>query len=120
MTIQQAIEKAIEGGWSIQQSYYTRHVSFTKLVSVNKLWVVVELDWITENELGQDVPATSSHQTSLVLLDPLFWQALGKSLWLSDEENSYDPNHQEWLVQWHNMIDHLAEGNTIEEFFSKL
>lgn len=81
MTIEQAIEKAIEGGMP------RAHV------------------WMNQSDL---------------LLSVTFWQALGKSLWLNDEKNSYDPNHNEWLVQWHMFIDHLADGGTIEEFFEGL
>lgn len=59
------------------------------------------------------------------LLDPLFWQALGKGLGWG---NKYDlepakhnrSNYLEWLSHWHKFIDHLAAGKTIEQFFKEL
>lgn len=47
----------------------------------------------------------------VILLDPLFWQALGQAQeWF---ENS-------WSDEWHNLIDHLAEGKDIDSFFNEL
>lgn len=49
-----------------------------------------------------------------VFFDPQFWQALGKSLgW----KNEFGPGT--WLRFWHNFIDHLAEGKSIESFFEQ-
>ena len=28
--------------------------------------------------------------------------------------------YRDWLKQWHNFIDHLAEGKTAEDFFANL
>lgn len=55
-----------------------------------------------------------------VLLDPLFWQCLGKALgWdagnYSEDENSYKG---EWEKVWHRFINHLAEGKSADEFFN--
>lgn len=76
----------------------------------------------------------------VVLLDPSFWQALGKSMGWVKEEN-YRPHRigahsddwggssdepcdcdikGDWREQWHELIDHLAEGGTIEGYFAKL
>lgn len=61
----------------------------------------------------------------VILLDPLFWQCLGKSLGWSEELNyGYKGNdyglYQEWQNAWHSFIDHIAEGKDIEEFFNNL
>lgn len=108
MTIQKAIQKAVEGGY-------------------NDGWKVSQL-------------------VEAVLLDPSFWQALGKSMGWSSlicyrcnlempqgamidghifekqgtcecKENVY---FKPWLYYWHRLIDHLAEGKTIESYFTNL
>lgn len=68
------------------------------------------------------------------LLDPLFWQALGKSLgW--DEYRNDDETHDcdalgcsstdhvlegRWKKEMHSFIDHLISGKTPESFFENL
>lgn len=64
-----------------------------------------------------------------ILLDPLFWQGLGKSLGCKstglfrtclciDTHGAHEIG--EWEIFWHRFIDHLAEGKDIESFFSEL
>lgn len=77
------------------------------------------------------------------LLDPLFWQALGKAEWWNNikaidlarceicdsktchkkivkgEPKNYVPT-KSWLYHWHHFIDHLAEGKDAESFFTDL
>jgi hypothetical protein len=56
-----------------------------------------------------------------IFLDPLFWQALGKARgWQAPESRNRDVLNGEWVDQWHRFIDHLAEGNDAESFFSRL
>lgn len=83
-----------------------------------------------------------------VLLDPLFWQALGKAMGWEDEcdkcgtiqsvidhevaeynesvcklINGFGDKHimfLRWKSVWHNFIDHLAEGGDVEAFFNQL
>lgn len=84
------------------------------------------------------------------LIDPLFFQALGKARgWFAQvmrkcpvkdciectftEEETYCRKHghlmvltayvhksEEWLKNWHRLIDHLAAGKDIESFFEEL
>ena len=64
------------------------------------------------------------------LLDPLFWQALGKALGWGDyapyglESESpagYDDARlNSWRWHWHRFIDHLASGKDVDEFFKEL
>lgn len=81
---------------------------------------------------------SSSISTSEILLDPLFWQALGKGLgWKEDAKatESYrgkevlGPGHfgggeiyllGEWAKQMHRFINHLIEGKEAEEFFKEI
>jgi len=91
MTISQAIEKAIEGGW------------------------------IYKNEWGNnpiDMPVER------ILLDPLFWQSLGKAMGWDESSGIFrEPGHvemKEWMFRWHDFTDHLIEGKTAESFFANL
>ena len=69
------------------------------------------------------------------LLDFAFWQVLGKSLgWKCEHCNGSGKalNHDkcfncygagwadDWLIQWHRLLDFLAEGKSIEEYFETL
>lgn len=58
------------------------------------------------------------------LLDPSFWQALGKALnWMEfDHETIYGEKKRlrQWLEEWHRFIDHLAENKDPNEFFKEL
>lgn len=71
-----------------------------------------------------------------VLLDPLFWQALGKSLgWSASKEfetriakstcskcgdTRVTMQWAEWQYHWHDFIAHLADGGNIDDFFTTL
>ena len=105
--MKQAIQKAIEGGWT---SDYRSPV-FTKYSSS---WIG---DYIVEK--GWQTPTS----------DPLFWQALGKAMgW--DEYPSFKLKSdiaggtfcqmEGWRARWFQFIDHLAEGKDAEEFFREL
>lgn len=66
-----------------------------------------------------------SRNKSDVLLDPLFWSALGKGLGWKDYDRSYNQADQleverVYLKHWHRFIDHLAEGGSIEDYAGKL
>ena len=65
------------------------------------------------------------------LIDPDWWQALGKAMrWGREEIGCVVCDHRincakhnsskDWLYHWHRLIDHLAEGGSIESFFEKL
>lgn len=66
------------------------------------------------------------------LLDPLFWQALGKAeRWEEstvhscifcdgNDEGSGDYLGPEWKWQMHRFIDHIIEGKPIDTFFDEL
>ena len=63
------------------------------------------------------------------LLDPLFWQCLGKALgWNQTKRIKFhkwndtydDMSCPEWKYHWHRFIDHLAEGKDADSFFKTL
>lgn len=53
-------------------------------------------------------------------LDPLFWQALGKSMGWQTENKTHFPQGIGWQYYWHRFIDHLAEGKDADSFFANL
>lgn len=65
-----------------------------------------------------------------MLLDPQFWQSLGKAMGWKHcrlhafqciERPDYFPNCKvSWTDYWHKFIDHLTEGKSIESYFEKL
>ena len=97
MTIREAIEKAIEGGWDKTRALFN--------------------------------PNNASYSMEKVYLDPEFWQALGKSIGWRLDKTQFSEGRQGhtrtylmsgWQYRWHNFIDHLSDGGTIEEYFDKL
>ena len=101
MTIQQTIQKAIEGGYK----------------GGGREFLTADIE--------------SWRNQVLVFLDPLFWQALGKILGWEKQFGNYSEKETKrllekgaliprWLYQWHRFIDHLAEGKSVESFFREL
>lgn len=102
MTTKQAIEKAIEGGY----------------------------------EWNGEIPPMYDMLCEIVL-DPLFWQCLGKGMGWKNHYHLYESGcgngvicklpdqhlnnyREEWGYHWHRLIDHLANGKTILDFFDGL
>jgi len=141
MTIQQAIEKAIEGGY--------RHEEINSAFILwkgyeNILPFVNGYGWVQfrdkNNQPSEPCPAyVPKCRIEQILLDPEFWKALGKSFkWESSELECIDDDHtvfedengnkitcpncpyDKWKEMWHRFIDHLAEGNSIESYFETL
>lgn len=127
MTTEQAIKKAIEGGWNNKQT--ANSIPITKsnfeaqMVLLGNLYVA----WF---------------------LDPSFWRSLGNALGWNEHEiiihhkarmvtvvtrpggsrtfkvPAHDVRRKiknaRWKKEWHRFIDHLAEGKTVEIFFESL
>lgn len=97
-------------------------------------------------ESRRDYMAGGTASQCLLVCDPEFWKALGKSLgWQgtemrmcvgcgialkSDEKETMDGKcpkcnsdieyfEGQWLLEWHLFIDHLAEGKSLESFFKE-
>ena len=107
MKIEQAIKKAIEGGWlkNILKNY-TYEVFGTSCIE------------FFDKETGAKVMII---QIAEMLLDPQFWQCLGKAMgWEEVWRENNTPHIKDWKVYWHELIDHLAEGKTIEKYFEEL
>jgi hypothetical protein len=120
MTIEQIIIKAQEGGYVKGNAYLQKDFIGE--------WINVETK-------------------KVLLLDPLFWQSLGKALnWTSvsicsncgtgnnDQTSSLIKQciycgcemsglvrcQEEWRWQWHQLIENLANGKTPQSFFETL
>lgn len=106
MTIEQAITKAIEGGW--EDNDYAFVASVVQQDDSWRAWRVG--DWQYDMR---------------VFLDPTFWQSLGKALgWKKIHYGGQEGNavfHEvAWLYHWKRLIVYLADGKTVESFFEKL
>lgn len=58
----------------------------------------------------------------VILLDPLFWQSLGKAMgWggYTDGKRTFTIAKMGWLDEWHRFIDHLASNGDPETFFKE-
>lgn len=128
--MEQAIKKAIEGGWKEPRTALAYGCD-----AMEQVWKVEDRDPLFTVEDIYLIPE--------VLLDPLFWQALGKAEGWSKRvcrgcgstekpiEGDYhlicpkcnrggENRIDNWLYHWHSFIDHLAEGKDIDSFFKDL
>ena len=97
MTINQAIKRAIEGGY--KAPYFLN---------------------------GWPFPLHKEEQNT-IFLDRSFWQSLGEALEWGEHEFALQWKHDgvplgdtHWLYEWHRFIDHLAEGKDAESYFASL
>lgn len=119
-----AIKRAIEGG-------YKSNIDWDFLAKPEIEWSMLQYDMV----YGRDC-------RNIMLLDPLFWQALGKAEgwdeWVCEHCGTgfngvrdictqvTCPMHfwsvcvEGYKYHWHRFIDHLAEGNPIDSFFDSL
>lgn len=99
MTIEQTIKKAIEGGYE-PDDYDLRALA----------------------NLEKDSASMPESVTAMFVLDPQFWQSLGKSMgW--EQKGNYILDSKikgSWIVYWHDFINNLAAGKSIESFFKDL
>lgn len=112
MTIQQAIKKAVDGGYENP---------------------IVD-NWLIDAESGDVLENQDNDLVANLFLDTLFWQSLGKAMGWSEgseliREKFHVPRvgavgrmvrYPEWKWQWIHFIEHLAEGGTPESFFKDL
>lgn len=98
--MENAIAKAIEGGYKLSLS------------------VLVAKDHYEHMQHMSEIAVYPS-----ILLDPLFWQALGKQQgWQSEWKDKAITSMIEprWRYEWHALIDHIAQGKDINDFFATL
>ena len=108
MTIQEAIKKAVEGGY---------HLNGADGMGTDEAGAHRECSAWTRN--ATDSPCLAGVKASL--LDPQFWRALGLALgWYAGVEPKCLIYEQWWRQPWHRFIDHLADGHTPEAFFARV
>jgi hypothetical protein len=118
MTVQEVIDKAVEGGYHIYGSD-GMHTEYEGATNDYSAWTR------KDNDSSFIVP------TEETLLDAQFWHALGRALGWSercDLSITCVPGHEEcrqshgyyWMFQWHCFIQAIADGNTPEAFFAPL
>lgn len=94
--MEQAIKKAIEGGWGGFRDNKSGQLEFIEFYS-------------------------DKYHFAYATQQSLFWQALGKAMQLEGSTYIWQRGDQEkWLTLWHHFIDHLAEGKDAESFFKEL
>ena len=118
MMIQEAIDKANEGGYHIHGSDGME----TDYAGANRKFSA----WTRkDNESSFMIP------TEETFLDPRFWQALGRALgWSEACDLAINCRHGQeacqscrgyyWMYQWHCFIQALADGHTPDAFFAQL
>lgn len=134
MTIPALIQKIVEGGWK----YHGRPNITITVIGENKVVSVpprppfnMRPRIIAEFDDGY----VMNVNLEVILLDPLAWKALGKAMgWDGKYAGNWrylglqagggllkgDKTIEEWQYHWYRMIDHLAEGGTLEEFVATL
>ena len=108
MTIQEALEKAVEGGYHLHGSD-GMDTDDARANSEGSAWTRTEND------------STCVASVKASLLDPHFWRALGLALgWHEGVATPCLIYEQWWRQPWHRFIDHLADGHTPEAFFARM
>jgi len=118
MTIQEAMNKAVEGGYHLYGSdgMDTDYEGATNDYSA----------WTRKDNASSFLVPTEE-----TFLDPQFWQALGRALeWREACDLVISCRHGAeegqrcrgyyWMYQWHCFIQTLADGNTPGAFFARL
>jgi hypothetical protein len=118
--MEQAIKKAIEGGWDFR-AHFSEHFG--------------DIDPQYPLEKYRKAVLPMSGWLCEILLRPLFWQALCIGAKLTTPttmrhtsgkfsgprtEKVRVTTRETWVYYWHEFIDHLASGGTAEEFFMDL
>lgn len=110
MTIEEAIKKAIEGGYTDPRPSVSAMNPREDREKAIILDALIKLNW-----------------NPVIYCDPAFWQALGKAMgWGVDviDNGKGEPEQiqtqEDWLYYWHRFIDHLADGKSPESVFDSL
>jgi hypothetical protein len=108
MTIQEAMNKAVEGGY---------HLHGSDGIDTDDASANSECSAWTSKE--NDSTGVASVKASW--LDPHFWRAVGLALgWHAGVAMQCLVYEQWWRQPWHRFIDHLADGYTPEAFFARV
>lgn len=111
--MEQAIKKAIEGGWK-PNTWGFETIIFDGL-STDKQSAMFS------NKKGDDA-CWFEYPVERFVLDPTFWQCLGKIEGWGTKMISIEGVRQRntWDKYFHFFIDHLIEGKDVNSFFEQL
>ena len=123
MNLHEAIKIAIENGWTIFKGH---KIDSVRLLDSGDKRLAEVIEVFEEHEGRASSSTIFSYDE--FLLDPLFWQCLGKGLGWEETVEIEIPDFlltpalkaTRWKVHWHHFIDALAEGRTPEAFFTEL
>lgn len=107
--LEEAIIKSIEGGWRNKETH--QGVLISRPQSYVQFW---------NSSTCDDMYPVEGTPLSSILLDPLFWQCLGKSLGWDNKDEFILNDENRWIYRWHSLIDHIADGGDIDTFFKEL
>lgn len=119
MTVQEFVEKAIEGGWA------ERHFR----IIWKKPKVEIRLDGKVTLDEGNSMGFTTTHQ---ILLDPEAWRAVGKVEGWEKKNPARGWEYEEmsngaivglldaWECNMHSFMQALIEGKTAQQYLSTL
>jgi len=122
--IAKAIREAVENG-NYTHGDIATFLFLSEDEKTMRVYRVNGYGWVAffVNDGSQAEKYLTTMRVEQILLDPLFWQAFGKSRGWGTEPAATTPSGfpvQEWLMFWHRFIDHLAEGKDAESFFQSL
>lgn len=110
MEIKKIIQKGIDGGWredfdgfKVDEKQKPRY-EHSVVISANNKFISYELN------------------LNDIVLDPNFWKAVGKVEYIKTWGRDNFPSRiEEWAKKkMHNMIDHLNEGKSLEDYIKSL
>lgn len=121
MTIEQAIEKAIEGGYERTKRNYTPELGrfhVCEIVLDPLFWQALGkvLNWGRQNSTSSFSPNGTWNNEEIELMGYRLLD--GVCSCCTGYETPDDV--PAWQVYWHKLIDHLADGGTIESYFETL
>lgn len=115
--MKEAIQKAIEGGWIPFGEKITEWEFYDGILKV------FALD-------GKKHRLKEYYLQEQIILDPFFWQALGKvegwdtsnmkQWWQKSDIRDKITLLDRWENEMHSFIDHIAGGGDVDSFFKKL
>ncbi len=105
---EKAIEKVVSEGWKpLFAKYWGNGV------------VSVEREAWPDYRFNGTIGLTGIVSIHEILLDPSFWQALGKALgW--PKQGDHEPEPYSWQNRQHRLIAHIQDGKNIESYFEEL
>ncbi len=130
--MQKAIQKAIEGGWKRKMiGVVPTTVPWNN--EMRERWrAASEKKSTIREELSYSAGYGEGNRDACILLDPLFWQCLGKAMGWNESKSCYHypqgayrhticlQGMNKRTYHWHCFIDKLASGWTAESFFNEL